>query len=148
MRALRWPDAFPKEDICPANSWAVFEAKAAEDSQELATVAQYAVMHFGGIPPPLRRASKTQAWPSSHVTHTELTRSCVVQPTSPGIFRSGTDAVYASKHTLNRDASDELTARSEPVRTGSLLQRCRLGTQRRAARVPPRMCADATAQKM
>jgi len=61
MRALRWPDAFPKEDIAVRNNLGGVTAKEAElYSQSWRPWRSYAVMHVWGMPkqlPPGGRAS-------------------------------------------------------------------------------------------
>src|SRR5204863_2760533 len=50
MRALRWPDAFPKEDIAVRNSLGRVTAKEAEAlSQAWRPWRSYAVMHVWGM---------------------------------------------------------------------------------------------------
>ena len=50
MRALRWPDAFPKEDIAVRKRLGGVSAKAAEDlSQAWRPWRSYAVMHVWGM---------------------------------------------------------------------------------------------------
>jgi AraC family transcriptional regulator of adaptative response / DNA-3-methyladenine glycosylase II len=54
MRALRWPDAFPKEDIAVRNSLGGITAKEAEVlSQPWRPWRSYAVMHIWGMTEPL-----------------------------------------------------------------------------------------------
>jgi AraC family transcriptional regulator of adaptative response / DNA-3-methyladenine glycosylase II len=51
MRALRWPDAFPKEDIAVRNNLGGVTAKEAEElSQTWRPWRSYAVMHVWGMP--------------------------------------------------------------------------------------------------
>ena len=53
MRALRWPDAFPKEDIAVRNNLGGVTAKEAEAlSQAWRPWRSYAVMHVWGMPKP------------------------------------------------------------------------------------------------
>ncbi len=53
MRALRWPDAFPKEDIAVRNNLGGVTAKEAEAlSQSWRPWRSYAVMHVWGMPNP------------------------------------------------------------------------------------------------
>lgn len=53
MRALRWPDAFPKEDIAVRNNLGGVSAKQAEElSQAWRPWRSYAVMHVWRNPPP------------------------------------------------------------------------------------------------
>ena len=53
MRALRWPDAFPKEDIVVRNNLGGITAREAEvRSQAWRPWRSYAVMHIWGIQPP------------------------------------------------------------------------------------------------
>jgi AraC family transcriptional regulator of adaptative response / DNA-3-methyladenine glycosylase II len=55
MRALRWPDAFPKEDIAVRNNLGGVTAKEAERlSQAWRPWRSYAVMHVWRMPPPIR----------------------------------------------------------------------------------------------
>jgi len=50
MRALRWPDAFPKEDIAVRKRLGGVSARAAEDlSQAWRPWRSYAVMHVWGM---------------------------------------------------------------------------------------------------
>jgi AraC family transcriptional regulator of adaptative response / DNA-3-methyladenine glycosylase II len=50
MRALRWPDAFPKEDLAVRNNLGGVTAKQAEDiSQKWRPWRSYAVLHIWGI---------------------------------------------------------------------------------------------------
>jgi AraC family transcriptional regulator of adaptative response / DNA-3-methyladenine glycosylase II len=50
MRALRWPDAFPKEDIAVRNNLGGVSAREAEDlSQAWRPWRSYAVMHVWGM---------------------------------------------------------------------------------------------------
>jgi AraC family transcriptional regulator of adaptative response / DNA-3-methyladenine glycosylase II len=52
MRALRWPDAFPKEDIVVRNNLGGVSAKQAEEmSQPWRPWRSYAVMHIWRNPP-------------------------------------------------------------------------------------------------
>ena len=54
MRALRWPDAFPKEDIAVRNNLGGVTAKEAEAlSQSWRPWRSYAVMHVWGMAKPL-----------------------------------------------------------------------------------------------
>jgi AraC family transcriptional regulator of adaptative response / DNA-3-methyladenine glycosylase II len=56
MRALRWPDAFPKEDIAVRNNLGGVTAKEAEAlSQPWRPWRSYAVMHIWGMEAPKRR---------------------------------------------------------------------------------------------
>lgn len=58
MRALRWPDAFPKEDIAVRNNLRGVSPKAAEEmSQAWRPWRSYAVMHVWRNPPPRRVAT-------------------------------------------------------------------------------------------
>ena len=58
MRALRWPDAFPKEDIAVRNNLGGVTAKEAEAlSQRWRPWRSYAVMHIWSMSP---RASVPQ----------------------------------------------------------------------------------------
>jgi len=51
MRALRWPDAFPKEDIAVRNNLGGVTAKEAEELSQLwRPWRSYAVMHVWGMP--------------------------------------------------------------------------------------------------
>jgi AraC family transcriptional regulator of adaptative response / DNA-3-methyladenine glycosylase II len=53
MRALRWPDAFPKEDIAVRNNLGGVTAKEAEElSQAWRPWRSYAVMHVWGMAKP------------------------------------------------------------------------------------------------
>jgi AraC family transcriptional regulator of adaptative response / DNA-3-methyladenine glycosylase II len=55
MRALRWPDAFPKEDIAVRNNLGGVTAKEADGlSQAWRPWRSYAVMHIWGMPKPAR----------------------------------------------------------------------------------------------
>jgi len=55
MRALRWPDAFPKEDIAVRNNLGGVSAKQAEIlSQNWRPWRAYAVLHIWHNPPPLK----------------------------------------------------------------------------------------------
>jgi len=50
MRALRWPDAFPKEDIAVRNNLGGVTAKEAEELSQLwRPWRSYAVMHVWGM---------------------------------------------------------------------------------------------------
>jgi AraC family transcriptional regulator of adaptative response / DNA-3-methyladenine glycosylase II len=56
MRALRWPDAFPKEDIAVRKGLGGVTAKRAEElSQTWRPWRSYAVMHLWGMSAHLRK---------------------------------------------------------------------------------------------
>ena len=58
MRALRWPDAFPKEDIAVRNNLGGVTAKEAEELSQLwRPWRSYAVMHVWGMAKPIRPAT-------------------------------------------------------------------------------------------
>jgi AraC family transcriptional regulator of adaptative response / DNA-3-methyladenine glycosylase II len=55
MRALRWPDAFPKEDIAVRNCLGGVTAREAEErSQAWRPWRSYAVMHLWGMAKPIQ----------------------------------------------------------------------------------------------
>jgi AraC family transcriptional regulator of adaptative response / DNA-3-methyladenine glycosylase II len=58
MRALRWPDAFPKEDIAVRNKLGgITIAQAEELSQTWRPWRSYAVMHVWRMAPPIRQSA-------------------------------------------------------------------------------------------
>jgi AraC family transcriptional regulator of adaptative response / DNA-3-methyladenine glycosylase II len=61
MRALRWPDAFPKEDIVVRNNLGGVSAKQAEElSQAWRPWRSYAVMHVWRNPPPKQKEAHAE----------------------------------------------------------------------------------------
>jgi len=75
MRALRWPDAFPKEDIAVRNSLGGVSAKEAEEmSQSWRPWRSYAVMHLWRNPPAVTPRQQNASVASSHVHSTEPNR--------------------------------------------------------------------------
>jgi len=62
MRALRWPDAFPKEDIAVRNNLGGVTAKEAEElSEAWRPWRSYAVMHIWNMPKPALRSATASA---------------------------------------------------------------------------------------